>query len=206
MQDPSTPERDPTGAAAGGGDPRAFVARYPTLFHVTRRSAIDGIARRGLRTAASLAGDPGEAQRREWTRCPGPDGAPVWLRWQRLRDQVLEKRLPATITPGQWRRFINTMVFFSPSLADARRLRAFPLDARIDQVILEVRSAALIEAGCALRLCRWNNGFPDRTVPLRQRGYDDYRPVGGWRRGDVVREVTVEGDIPAGVRFRLASD
>ncbi len=105
-----------------------------------------------------------------------------------------------------WRRFINGMVFLFPSLKDAEGLRRSPVDAAVDQVILRFRSAALIDAGCALRLCRWNNGFPDRTRPHRQRSYDDYRLAQEWRRGDTVREVTIAGEMPANIHFEVIRD
>jgi hypothetical protein len=199
------PSDDPP--AQGVSDLRPFLARYPYLFHVTRRSAIDGIARRGLRSASSLTAGLGrnvqrDENRTEWTDHVDREGSKIWLRWQRLRDPVLHRRLPESISPMAWRRFINGMVFLFPSLKDAEGLRRSPVDAAVDQVILRFRSAALIDAGCALRLCRWNNGFPDRTRPPRQRSYDDYRLAQEWRRGDTVREVTIAGEMPAKHTFR----
>ena len=56
-----------------------------------------------------------------------------------------------------------------------------------------------------MRLCRWNNGFPDRAKPPRIRTIDDYRPAVGWRKGDVCKEVTVAGGIPPSVPFEVLS-
>lgn len=182
-----------------------FADRYPRLFHVTRRSALDGIARHGLRPAATFLEAPGDgANRLAWTSCPGPDGREVWLRWQGMRDEVLARRLPPSIEPSQWRGFINTMVFLSPSMKDAEGLRRFPRDEAVDQVILGFETSRLLEAGCALRTCAWNNGYPDRANPPRIRAYADYRPISDWRPGDKVREVTIAGPVPDHVPFEIA--
>ena len=167
-----------------------------------------GIRRRGLLPAAKLlagAGNPAtaHANRTAWTPAITADGATAWLRWQRLPDGGLLKRLPQTITPQQWRAFINGMAFLSASLREAERLMRAPADAGIDQVILRYGSEQLMEAGCDLRLCRWNNGFLDRSKPPRQRGIADYTPAADWRKGDTVREVTVAGGIPVCVPFEV---
>lgn len=187
---PGLPE---TGAAS-------FARRFPRLFHVTRRRALASIERHGLRPASAFA--PGEDENRnEWTRRTGPDGEPVWLRWQRLGDHILGRRLPPATSPAEWRRLINSMVFLFPSVDAAERLRGFPADAEFDQVIVALETVALVEAGLEVRVCRWNNGFPDRQRPTRLRAATDYRCLAEWRRGDTVSEVVVRGAIPAGIRF-----
>jgi hypothetical protein len=97
------------------------------------------------------------------------------------------------------------MVFLFPSLKNAESFYCYPLDVEIDQVILEFDTSSLVDANCDLRVCKWNNGFPDRTRPPRCRGYTDYRPIEEWHRGDKVKEVTVTGLIPADVPFRVLS-
>ena len=184
----------------------AFVERFPLLFHVTRRSALEGIGRHGVQPAAMLADGSGAADaidcnRDRWVELSDAEGGPVWLRWQSLRDHVLRSRLPPESEPRDWRRFINSMVFLFPSLKDAERLRAFAADAGIEQVVLRFETGALLEAGCALHVCRWNNGYPDRRRPPRLRTKADYRPIADWCRGDLVREATVAGPIPPSVPF-----
>ncbi len=184
----------------------AFAARYPVLFHVTRRSAVEGVKSRGLMPASVLAAAAGYAagsNRNAWTHHSDPDGRPVWLRWQSMRDHVLASRLPKEIEPAQWRAFINAMVFLFASAREAERLKASPADAGIEQVVLSWRTASLIEHGSDLRVCRWNNGYPDRSRPKRMRTYDDYRPIAQWQRGDKVQEVTVSGGIPPDIPFTL---
>ena len=185
-----------------------FAAAFPWLFHVTRRTALAGIRQHGLLAAATLLarhGDPGQADanRATWTPVAATNGAAAWLRWQRLSDHGLLKRLPATITPQQWRAFINGMVFLSASSAEAERLMSAPADAQVEQVMLRCSTGQLLQAGCELRLCRWNNGFLDRSKPPRQRGFADYTLAGDWRKGDAVREITVVGGIPASVPFEV---
>jgi hypothetical protein len=186
-----------------------FVNRFPSLFHVTRRSALVGIRRNGLQPPSMLVTAQSDIamcrNRDSWTEILNVDGPPVWLRWQRLKDHVLRTRLPQTIEPMAWRRFINGMVFLFPSLEKAQNLKHSPADAAVDQVILRFRSASLIEAGCDVRFCRWNNGYPDRSRPPRLRTVSDYRPVTDWSLGDKVQEVTVAGPIPTSVPCDVVS-
>ncbi len=186
----------------------AFADRYPALFHVTRASALAGIARHGLRPTGEILAalgleDTVGSNRDTWTSHTDHDGSPVWLRWQCLRDHVLRSRLPATMEPSVWRRFINSMVFLFPSWTAAERLRCWRGDVGLDQVVLRYPTAALIEAGCELRVCRYNNGFPDRQKVRRLRLFSDYRPIAEWRRGDPIKEITVAGAIPPGVAFDI---
>lgn len=185
-----------------------FAAAFPNLFHVTRQSALAGIRQRGLLAAGSLLARDGnlgqaDANRAKWMPVAAGDGATAWLRWQRLSDHGLLKRLPATITPQQWRAFINGRVFLFASLTEAKRLMSAPADAGVDQIILRCSTERILQAGCELRLCRWNNGFLDRSRPPRQRTFADYTLAADWRRGDVVREITAVGSIPASVLFEV---
>lgn len=97
------------------------------------------------------------------------------------------------------------MAFLFPSIKAAARLRGFPADTELDQVIVAFETAALVEAGCDVRFCRWNNGFPDRQRPPRLRSASDYRPIAEWRRGDVVAEVVATEPVPADVPFQVVS-
>lgn len=181
-----------------------FLQAFPALFHVTHASAVDSIRAHGLLPAVSLApADAAEAileNRPDWTLVQ-KSGHTAWLRWQRMPDGPIGARLRPGIEPAAWRLFINHMVFFFGCEADAQRLRN--VDPERSQVVLRYRTAALLEAGCALLTCRFNNGFLDRR-PLtdpRLRSFDDYRPAGTWRRGDPLREITAWGGVPADVPF-----
>ena len=189
----------------------SFIGKYPLLFHVTRRSALNGIRQSGLQSSCMLApswgnGDVINANRDCWTEHLDPNGHPVWLRWQRMRDRVLLTRLPSTIDPSQWRRFINGMVFLFPSRSAAEQLRSAPVDSGVDQVILSFETLLLVRAGCDLRVCRWNNGYPDRSRPPRRRAFSDYRPITEWKRGDKVQEVIITDRIPTSVTFEVVGE
>ncbi|TPG41912.1 hypothetical protein EAH89_28340 [Roseomonas nepalensis] len=181
-----------------------FARHNPRLFHVTHRTAIEGIRAHGLLPAAALAtGAEATANRDAWTPAPAPGGTTAWLRWQNMPEGPIAARLHPAIPPAAWRLFINSMVFLFASEADARRLAASPRDAGEDQAVLRFETAALLEAGCALLTCRWNNGYLDRAPAARRRlrAYDDYRPAALWRRGEPLGEITAFGGIPAGIPF-----
>ena len=181
-----------------------FAVARPWLFHVTRRSALPGIRRLGLRPAAAFLPPSADiANRGAWTQVGQGEGATAWLRWQRLPDVPLTRRLPPTITPSQWRGFINGMVFVFETLSDAHGLIAARDDVGVDQVVIQFSTEHILAAGCDLRLCRWNNGFLDRSKPPRLRSFDDYTPAAAWRKGHRAREVTVAGGIPASVPFAV---
>jgi hypothetical protein len=183
---------------------RSFAERFPTLFHVTREDALPSIAAHGLRPANAWAGHAGSsANRQSWTQVVDGSNGVVWLRWQRMTDAVLTPRLPSSIQPADWRAFLNSMVFFFPSLAEAEGLKAFPTDRLVKQVVLAYSSAELLQAGCDLRFSRWNSGFPDRARPPRLRSYTDFKPVDAVQTRKDVREVTVVGCVPTSVRFNI---
>ncbi|MBP0446380.1 hypothetical protein J8J14_16520 [Roseomonas sp. SSH11] len=185
-----------------------FAHRIPQLFHVTQRSALESIRAQGLRPAAELAAHHPEAiteNRRAWTPIPRPGAPTAWLRWQNMPDGPIATRLAPGITPAQWRRFINSFVFFFPTEADARRLQASPKDKGQNQAILRFETAALLQAGVTLLTCRWNNGYLDRDPPERRRlrGFADYRPAHLWRRGENLGEITAQGGTPPGLPFAI---
>ena len=183
----------------------AFHACFPTLFHVTDRAALPGIARHVLLSAERLCtvlgidGDLGR-NRGSWRSLATPAGC-ASLRRQGMRDGALRSRLDPSITLEEWRRFINAQVFLCPSRAAALVLRRAEPDR--DQVLLACATAALMEAGCALRFCTFNNGYIDRSPAHRRRlrSHADYRPVSAWAPGTPVREVAIKGAIPLAVRF-----
>ena len=183
-----------------------FAKAFPSLFHVTRSSSLAGIQRSGLLPARSFSAEASaneHANREGWAKTVDDTGGIVWLRWQRLQDHILERRLPGSIMPAQWRAFINSMVFLFPSLDAARALTKSPRDEAVEQIILRFETDELLKAGCELKTCRWNNGYPDRSKPARLRTFEDYRPATQWRRGDVCREITVLGAIPSQVPFNV---
>ena len=184
-----------------------FEARFPTLFHVADRAAVESIGREGLLTARALVarygGDAGWLRGNREGYCELAPG--VALRRQGMRDGALRPRLDPAIPTEAWRWFINGMAFLFGREAEARRfMGAEPGRA---QVILRYETAAVLAAGVALRVCRFNNGYIDRSpvATARRRRFDDYRAVAEWA-GTPVREVAAPGGIPAGVGFAVLSD
>ncbi len=190
-----------------------FLRRNPALFHVTHRTAIEGIRRHGLLTAAELAASPEHdaavtGNRARWTPVPDPSGDAAWLRWQNMPDGPIGTRLHRDVPPSAWRLFINNMVFFFPTAEQAEGLRAASRDRDREQVVLRFGTASLAEAGCALLVCRWNNGYLDRAPPERRRlrAFGDYRPVAAWKRGDPIGEIAAWGGVPSGIPFEVLTE
>ena len=184
----------------------AFAEAF--LFHVTRTSALAGIKREGLLPASFFLNRQSSPvrtihNRDIWTRAPDSDGQAVWLRRQNLRDEPLRKCLPATITPAEWRSFINGMVFLFTTLTKAQGLQAHHFDREFSQTIIRCRTTELLGAGRDIRVCRWNNGYLDRSRPPRLRTFADYLPVSEWQKIDKVQEVAVVDGIPAPVSFEV---
>ena len=183
-----------------------FARRFPHLFHVTQRGAVEAIRAEGLRPAAELAAAHPEAiteNRSAWTPIPRPGGRTAWLRWQNMPEGPIATRLAPGITPAEWRGFINPLVFFCPSEEKARGLQSSPKDAGQDQTVLRFETDALLGAGVRLLTCRWNNGYLDHDPPERRRlrSYDDYRPAGLWQRGEKPKEIAARGGTPPGLPF-----
>ncbi len=180
-----------------------FAERFPALYHVTDRAAVEGIARTGLVCAQRLVALHRGRDCLAVNRDTYIDLAPgVALRRQGMRDGPLRPRLDPAITPGEWRRFINQFVFlFAARPAAVRFLSTEPTR---DQVVLAFATAALVAARLDLRVCRYNNGYIDRSprASARRRGFGDYEAAEGWS-GTPVKEVAVVGAIPQSIHFSV---
>ncbi len=170
-----------------------FLARHPWLHHATRAAAWPGIARDGLWPAADLLRRAGAEAALALNRTAWLDlGQGVALRRQGMPDGPLRARLAPGIDAAAWRRFINEHVFLAP---DVRRYLA--ADPGIPMLRLSVRTEALLAAGLQPLWCRFNNGFLDRSPPVRRRRreFADWRPLADWA-GEPVAEVILRGRIP----------
>ena len=187
----------------------AFLAKFPQLFHVTDQAALPSIQRRGLLSAAALVQASGleaarhaallEQNRRHWTTLP----CGASLRLQMMGEVPLRARLDENVETAAWRRFINGMVFFCTTAQRAWRLHDY--EPTRQQIVLQFETASLLETGCALLTCRFNNGAIDRSAEgkRRRRHFADYRDVAAWKRGKPAQEVAIPNLVPALVQHRV---
>lgn len=180
-----------------------FADRHPALFHVADRAAIEGIARHGLLSARRLSALYDGPNCLEENRAAYVELAPeAALRRQGLRDGSLRPRLDPAISLGEWRQFINGFVFLFAARPLAQRFVA--TEPTRDQVVLAWATAPLVDACLDIRVCRYNNGYIDRSprATARKRTYSDYESAARWS-GTPVKEVVVMGGIPPTVRFEV---
>ena len=189
-----------------------FALDWPRLFHVTNRKTLPSIRRYGLLSAARLCelfDVPNErraallgANRDGYEPLQHPLRGTAVLRRQKMRDQAMHSRLTPGLTPADWRRFINGLVFFVTHEARAIRLRDYDRDQ--DQIILFWCTRALLDAGLDLRVCRYNNGMVDRSPPGRRRlrAPSDYVPLSRYAGGPI-SEVAVPNAIPGSLDFTV---
>lgn len=190
-----------------------FVRRVPALFHVADRAAVPSIQRHGLLSAERLAQLFAVAPHRRmslltenrdnYEAFDHPVHGVAWLRRQQMRDGPLRSRLHPGIELREWRRFINGLVFLSPTLAVAERLRA--AEPGRDQVVLSWRTADVFGAGLPVLWCRYNNGYIDRSGPAKRRlrAREDYQEAELFAPGDLVVEVVVPSGLPAALPFSV---
>ncbi len=191
----------------------SFAQRFPLLYHVTDRAALPLIRAHGLLPAKALCclfevpvrDRPAllTRNRDDYRLLRHPVHGFAALRRQGMRDRVLRSRLDPAIGPGEWRRFINGLVFFSVTAEAAGRFRA--AEAGRDQVVLTWPTAELLAAGVGVLGCRYNNGYTDRSPParrrLRMRG--DYAPVAAIDDRAPVTEAAIPGGLPRGLTRAL---
>lgn len=193
-----------------------FLRRIPALHHVADRTAIPLIRRYGLLSAERLvhlfAVPPHrhaallQENRDNYEILTHPMHGTAWLRRQQMRDEPLRSRLHPGIGLREWRRFINGLVFLSPSLAAAERLRG--AEPGRDQVVLRWRTADVLGAGLPVLWCRFNNGYIDRSGPAnrRLRAREDYRDAAALGPADPVVEAVVPSGLPPTLAFAVCGE
>ena len=195
--------------------PDDLARLHPRLYHVTAPGAAAGVRRHGLlcaRDALALL-EVGEERARELTERRRPAGVPVSHPRHGtitindnvpLSEKALERCLDDGLTPAEWLRMLNGMVFFWPGEAGLRSLLTARLNRDRDREVLvfDTRSLATAHAD-AVRLSPINSGSTIRRparrglatfTPLGRYGYAEWRRLRGGL--DRVREVTVEGSVP----------
>ena len=176
----------------------------PPCFHVTDADALPSIARHGLLSAEALctlfdmadAGTLSSRNRDRYVPLTHPVHGTAALRRQKLHDRALGPHLADGVTAEAWRRFINAHVFFWVSAGMAETLRRAEPGRR--QVVLALRSAALLGSGLPLLAAPVNGGAVPRAAPRdgRLRGLGLYRPVHALPACATVKEVAVPARIP----------
>lgn len=183
-----------------------FAKRFPVLFQVTDAAAEPLILRHGLLSAEALCAlfevpEPRRSSllsrnRTRYEALEHPEHGHAALSRQLMTDRALAPRLGQGMSCACWRRFINARVFFWLSQAKAR---AF-LDAEPDrsQIVVTVRTEALIESGLRVFASPVNGGAIDRAPPGRRRLREPalYRPIEELTPSDPVREAAIPGSVP----------
>lgn len=194
--------------------PDELAARHPSLFHVTRLGAWDGIRARGLLPASALLdlfGVQGAERERVERRCrpravvlEHPEHGTVEINDQSpMREAALAGCLDDGLAPADWLMLLNRRVFFwSDEAGLARLLGARANRARAVEVLV-VDTLALARA-CSdrMELCPINSGATIRRparrglstfTPLLALPYDEWSRRSGGR--DRILEVTVVGGV-----------
>jgi len=186
-----------------------FAQRFPRLFHVADAAVEPLIRRHGLLSAEALCAlfevpEPRRSRllgenRSRYETLEHPAHGRAVLRRQLMTDAALAPRLGPGLTCACWRRFINARVFFWVSRASATRLLAAEPDR--SQIVLAVRTEALIETGLQVFASPVNGGAIDRARPERRRWREPalYRPIAEVAPAERVLEVAVPGPVPPGL-------
>ena len=194
--------------------PAELADRFPRLYHVTEPGAAASVRRLGLLTARDACAlfEVGAHETRRLTERRRPDPVPIThpdhgrlvINDNRpLSEVALAKCLDDGLTPADWLRILNGMVFFWPDADGVRSL----LNARInrdrarDVLVFDTASLAAAHRD-AVHLSPINSGSTIRKPARRglatfSRAIDhDYRD---WRRlrggSDRVREIAVRGSV-----------
>ena len=194
--------------------PDLLVREYPVLYHMAEDGSWPSIQEHGLLSTSALLDLYGihgverqviEAERRS-TSVPlrHPTHGSAVIRDQLpLRERYLADLLDDGMTPGEWYRLLNGLVFFWVSeprldrLLGARAYRDRP------HVVLEVDTRAVVERhGDEILLAAINTGSTLFNAPRRGKGtfvsVEDY-PHDEWRRRRGLRNAIVELAVPYAV-------
>jgi len=133
-------------------DVSTFTKQFPTLYHLTFASNLEGIRKHGLLSANALADlhafSPEEREATLLTRrrC-NQDLHGVTLRDQQAAPEAKMKSCLVKITIPEWLSLLNSKIFFF--LSKEKALRFAETYAGYDNILLEVDTAALLAAHAA---------------------------------------------------------
>jgi hypothetical protein len=180
--------------------PESVAARFarirPKLYHVTSSENVEGIARRGLRTAAQLAAEGG-------VELAGVRQAVVRTSSATIRDQkpIVTKTLLGHldgITLDEWLAILNGRIFLFPEEDRAGRLARTYADRSLPQAVLAFdTSQVLAAAGDRLEVADRNTGSVPRAKGCPCRGRSTFVALSGAPNLRRIQEVTVVGGLEA---------
>ncbi len=191
-----------------------LISDCPIVYHMAEDGSWSSIRIQGLLSTTALldrygvSGDARkqieEARREKSIRIEAPNLPPAVIRDQLPMDDVgLRRALPAEISPAGWYKLLNSKVFFWFSRERLMTLMSARAYRGKRQDVLEVDSAALIDAYAArIWLCPMNSGctkpFPHPRSPATFSRICDY-PYSQWRgkrpKGERVVELAIDYEV-----------
>jgi hypothetical protein len=198
---------------------------HPRLFHMAQHEAWPGIKALGLMSTQALldkfeiSGPERTAiidcRRVENVRITHPiHGVAVIRDNKPMSDRALSKCLADGLTPTDWYRRLNSLVFFWTQEDRLRRLLAARAYRSTAQLVIELDTAKLVAAhGASIRLSPINSGSTvynpvprgsDTFTAIQDFPYDHWRSKRGNRRAAVV-ELTVPYEVPNATDFIIGA-
>ncbi len=189
---------------------RALLRPGARLYHVTDAASLPLIERHGLLSAERLValfeGDPAQLgeNRDAYVTLTHAQHGVATLRRQWLREASLAPRLASCTTCADYRRHINSQVYFWPDQARAAALERF--EPSRQQLVLSLPVEAVLALGVVLLASPINaGGVFDRQPPAtaRRRHAGLYRPLA--EMAEPVAELAVAGGLPPGLPWRIGA-
>ncbi len=182
-------------------DVPAFTKLFPTLYHLTFASNLDGIRQHGLLSAAALAQLHGFDEHDLRATVVERRRAIQQLHGVTLRDQIPmnEKKMKTClvgVSIPEWIELINSKVFFF--LSKEKALEFAGKYADYENILLETDTAALLATHAAdATLCRIHPGaFLSNARP---RGRNSFIPIGEYlykKSRDTPAELALDIPVP----------
>jgi hypothetical protein len=196
-----------------GVTPETIVTHYPRLYHMAEAGSWPGIMRHGLLSTSALLdlfevrGPEREAiesaHRPVSLAIAHPVHGTAVIRDQKpMSDRALRRALAGGLSPSEWYRILNAMVFFWLTEERLKRLLEAVEYRNRRQTVLTIDTARLLERhGHRVRLSPMNSGNT-RPYP-HPRGRDTFLPLSQYpfesrkaRGREPVVELTVEYAVP----------
>ncbi|WP_437911052.1 DUF7002 family protein [Sorangium sp. So ce327] len=187
--------------------------RYPRLYHMAEAGSWPGIMRHGLLSTSALLDlfevhgpkrDAIESAHRpgSLTITHAVHGTAVIRDQKPMSDKALRRALGGSLSPSEWYRILNSMVFFWLTEKRLKRLLEAVEYRDRRQTVLTIDTARLLERhGDRVRLSPMNSGNT-RPYP-HPRGHDTFLPLSQYpfesrkARGlEAVVELTVGRSVP----------